>query len=167
MRVAPPTAEPSDSDETEVSSEDDADDEDDAKGACNAENIPPWTNLNAVRLAVLHWIATTTEEIWRHLAVRIRQGIVVLPHMAHHWSAEYRDAYCAGLMPRDCFFQLHRAFHISVPVERGKRQTVVEKTTPFYYQYQRLFEQYYVPGDKLTIDETMIRFEGASHTGLR
>ena len=71
-------------------------------------------------------------------------------------------SYITQLMTRDRFSQLLRYFHISAPVPAGHRQTVVEKTAPFYHHCQKLFGEYYVPGRDFTVDETMIRFQGRS-----
>ena len=120
------------------------------------------TNLYAAARGATAWDPVTSEEMWRYLAVRIRQGIVQLPDMHMYWAAWYRDSYITQLMTRDRFVQLHRYFHIAPPVPRNQRQTVVEKTAPFYHQCQRLFQQFYVPGSNFAVDETMIRFQGRS-----
>ena len=120
------------------------------------------TNLYAAARGAAAWVPVTSEEMWRYLAVRIRQGIVELPELHHYWEAAYRDSYITQLMTRDRFVQLHRYFHIVPPVPRNQKQTVVEKTAPFYHQCQRLFQQFYVPGGNFTVDETMIRFQGRS-----
>jgi hypothetical protein len=120
------------------------------------------TNLYAIARGATAWVPVTTEEMWRYLGIRIRQGIVQLPELHHYWEATYRDSYIVQLMSRNRFTQLHRYFHIVPPVPRDEPQTVVEKTAPFYHQCQGLFHDYYVPGDKFAVDETMIRFEGRS-----
>ena len=120
------------------------------------------TNLYAISRGATAWVPVTTEEMWRYLGIRIRQGIVPLPELHHYWEATYRDSYVSQLMARDRFIQLHRYFHIIPPVPAGERQTVVEKTAPFYHQCQTLFQQYYVPGARFAVDETMIRSEGRS-----
>ena len=79
------------------------------------------TNQYAAAYHAPHWTPTTVEELWRYLAVRIRQGIVVLPHLRHYWQAEYRDLYVTQLMTRDRFQQLHRYFHIVPPVNADQR----------------------------------------------
>jgi hypothetical protein len=121
------------------------------------------TNLYATARGTAGWVPVTSQEMWRYLAVRIRQGIVQLPDMHHYWEAAYRDQYIPLLMSRNRFVQLHRYFHIVPPVPRDQRQTVVEKTAPFYHQCQALFQQYYIPGPNFAVDETMIRFQGRSH----
>ena len=120
------------------------------------------TNLYAAARAATAWVPVTSEEMWQYLAVRIRQGIVQLPELHHYWEATYRDQYIPLLMSRDRFVQLHRYFHIVPPVPRDQRQTVVEKTAPFYHQCQALFQQFFIPGANLCVDETMIRFQGRS-----
>ena len=120
------------------------------------------TNQYSQARQAVGWVDVTTEEMWRYLAVRIRQDIVVLPDLHHYWADEYRDRYCSQMMTRNRFLQLHRYFHIAPPVDRDARQTVVEKTAPFYHQCQRLFKQYYIPGRDFALDETMIRFQGRS-----
>ena len=120
------------------------------------------TNLYAASRQAAAWVDTTTDEMWRYLAVRIRQGIVDLPELPMYWRKGYRDEYISQLMTRDRFMQLHRYFHIEPPVHRDVRQTVVEKTATFYHQCQRLFLQYFTPGENFAIDETMIRFQGRS-----
>ena len=120
------------------------------------------TNLYATARLGNAWVPTTADETWRYLAVRIRQGIVVLPDLHMYWQDDYRDSYIVQLMTRDRFHLLHRNFHISKPARRAQRQTVVEKTAPFYHQCQRLFKAYYQPGREMALDETMIRFQGRS-----
>ena len=120
------------------------------------------TNLYAADRGATAWVPVTSEEMWRYLAVRIRQGIVHLPDMHMYWEAAYRDQYIPTMMSRNRFVQLHRYFHIVPPVPRGQRQTVVEKTAPFYHQCQALFQQRLIPGANLAVDETMIRFQGRS-----
>ena len=124
------------------------------------------TNLYAISRQAVDWVPDTTEEMWRYLAIRIRQGIVVLPDLHYYWQAGYRDSYCAALMSRNRFCQLHRYFHIAPPVPRGQRQTVVEKTHLFYHQCQALFLKSYEPGSNMALDETMIRFQGRSPGSL-
>ena len=120
------------------------------------------TNQYAIDRRATAWVPVTTEEMWRYLAIRIRQGIVRLPELHHYWEAIYRDTYISQLMVRNRFVQLHRYFHITPPVPRDQRQTVVEKTAPFYHQCQDLFQQYFIPGLNFAVDETMIRFQGRS-----
>jgi hypothetical protein len=120
------------------------------------------TNSYAAARGATAWVPVTSQEMWRYLAVMIRMGIVHLPDMHMYWQAEYRDQYIPTVMSRDRFLQLHRYFHIVEPVPRGERQTVIQKTAPFYHQCQRLFQQYYVPGGNMAVDETMIRFQGRS-----
>ena len=121
------------------------------------------TNRFASERGAVQWTDVTSEEMWRYLAVRIRQGIVVLPTLHMYWQKSYADGYIGELMSRNRFTQLHRYFHISVPVPRGQKQTVVEKVTEFYHQCQRLFALYYEAGKDFAMDETMIRFEGRSY----
>ena len=121
------------------------------------------TNKFATLRGAVEWTEVTTEEMWRYLAVRIRQGIVKLPTLHMYWQHSYTDRYISELMPRNRFMQLHRYWHISEPVPRGQKQTVVEKVTEFYHQCQRLFDAYYQAGQHFAIDETMIRFQGRSY----
>ena len=120
------------------------------------------TNLYAAARQAAAWVPVTTEEMWRYLGIRIRQGIVVLPELHHYWEADYRDSYCSQSMSRNRFCQLHRYFHIEAPLPREQRQTIVQKTHTFYHQCQRLFHAYYVPGRDFAVDETMVRFQGRS-----
>ena len=45
------------------------------------------TNLYALAHETTPWMPVTSEEMWRYLAIRIRQGIVVLPELHHYWEA--------------------------------------------------------------------------------
>ena len=74
------------------------------------------TNLYAAAHQVPAWVDTNTEEMWRFLAVRIRQGIVVLPDLHMYWADGYRDQYGSRLMSRNRFITLLRYFHIEPPV---------------------------------------------------
>ena len=110
------------------------------------------TNVYAAARQIVAWVDVTAEEMWRYLAVCIRQGIVELPELRHYRSNEYRDSYITQLITRNRFSQLHRHFHIAQPVPVGQRQTVVERTAPFYHQCQRLFAQYFLPGCDFALD---------------
>ena len=83
------------------------------------------TNLYAAARQATAWVPVTSDEMWRYLAIRIRQGIVVLPELHHYWEAGYRDPYTAQLMSRNRFTELYRYLHIAPPVPRGERQNVV------------------------------------------
>ena len=89
------------------------------------------TNQYATDRGAVKWKAVDAPTIWRYLAVRIRQGIVMLPELHMYWQDGYRDAYITQLMVRDRFIQIHRYFHIAPPVPRGVRQNIVEKTDEF------------------------------------
>ena len=65
------------------------------------------TNLYATARRATHWVPVTAEEMWRFLAVRIRQGIVDLPELHMYWEHGYADSYITQLMPRNRFMQLH------------------------------------------------------------
>ena len=58
------------------------------------------TNLYAISRGAIAWVPVTTEEMWRYLGIRVRQGIVSLPEMHHYWEATYRDTYVSQLMAR-------------------------------------------------------------------
>jgi hypothetical protein len=120
------------------------------------------TNLYAAARRVTAWVDTDAQEMWRFLAVRIRQGIVVLPELHMYWADGYRDQYVSQLMTRDRFMCLLRCFHIEPPVDRDVRQTVIVKTAKFYHQCQALFKEYFMPGRDFALDETMIRYQGCS-----
>lgn len=119
------------------------------------------TNAYATSRGAIAWVPITTEEMWRHLAVRIRQGIVCLPDLHQSWEGEYRDSRVTQLS-RNRFAAVHRYLHIVPPVPVGQRQTVVEKTAPFYHRCQALFQHFYVPGARLALDETMVRCQAAT-----
>ena len=125
------------------------------------------TNLYATSRQAAAWVPTTTEEMWRYLAIRIRQGIVVLPELHHYWEAGYRDTYIAQIMPRDRFMRTPPLLpHRHTPVPRGQRQNVVEKTASLLPPMPApFFKEYFIPGSNFTIDETMIRFQGRSLLG--
>ena len=59
------------------------------------------TNLYAISRQAVAWVPVTTEEMWRYLAIRIRQGIVVLPELHHYWGratvTTTRPASCPGI----------------------------------------------------------------------
>ena len=83
------------------------------------------TNKFALMRGAVDWTDVDSDEMWRYLAVRIRQGIVKLPTLHMYWQHGYRDSYCGELLTRDRFMQLHRYWHIVEPVPRGQTQTVV------------------------------------------
>ena len=55
------------------------------------------TTLYAADRGAIQWVPVTSEEMWRYLAIRTRQGIVVPPELHHYWEAGYRDHYTVHL----------------------------------------------------------------------
>ena len=119
------------------------------------------TNLYAAQRQAAAWEPVSAEEMWRYLAVRIRQGVVRMAELEQYWHAFFGDKYMRELMSCDRFLQLHRHFHIAAPLPRGRRQTVLQKTAPLFLQCQRLFQQYFIPGRDFVVDEAMIQFLGS------
>lgn len=58
------------------------------------------TNLYATARQAAHWVSVDVEEMWRYLAVRIRQGIVELSDLHMNWEHDYADSYITQLMCR-------------------------------------------------------------------
>jgi hypothetical protein len=49
------------------------------------------TNLYAAARQATAWAPVTSEEMWRYMAIRIRQGIIVLHELHQYWEEGYRD----------------------------------------------------------------------------
>jgi len=120
------------------------------------------TNLYAIsKQAPAGW-ATSTEEIWRFIAVHVFMGIVDLPYVHMYWEAGWRQAYVVDTFTRDRFKQLLRYFHIAEPTPAGVRHTVIDKVKPLHDLCQTTFPEFFIPPREFTVDETMVRFKGRS-----
>ena len=106
--------------------------------------------------------ATSTEEIWRFIAVHVFMGIVDLPYLHMYWEAGWRQAYVVDAFPRHRFAELLRYFHIAEPTPAGVRHTVIDKIKPLHDLCQFTFPEYFIPPREFTVDETMVRFKGRS-----
>jgi hypothetical protein len=106
--------------------------------------------------------AASAAEIWRFLAVHIFMGIVDLPSLHMYWEDEYRQAFVVRTFSRNRFMELHRYFHIAEPTPTGTKHTVIDKIKPLHDLCLKTFPDYFVPGQKFTLDETMVRYKGRS-----
>jgi hypothetical protein len=120
------------------------------------------TNLYAAfKQAPTGW-ATTPEEVWLFIAVHIFMGIVHLPYLHMYWEGQWRQQYVVDAFSRDRFTQLLRYFHIAEPTPPGVKQTVVDKVAPLWDHCLAVFPEYFTPPQILTLDETMVRYNGRS-----
>jgi hypothetical protein len=157
LREAQATAEPSDSDESDLSSEEGSASENEEKEELDQENVGGWsqqlhdvhpplcnviptvalprhrvrtelgflhcfldpalidifvtnTNEYAIARGAVDWFPVTTEEMWRYLAIRIRQGIVRLPELHHYWEASYRDPTSLSSCPAIALYNFTATF---------------------------------------------------------
>jgi len=101
-----------------------------------------------------------------YLAINIMMGIHVLPRFNLYWSQDDRlNVPCvSSLMPRSRFEKLGQYLHLndrtkSVPKGQPGYDPLF-KVRPLLDFFQENCSEYYKPGQNISIDEAMIKFNG-------
>ena len=89
-------------------------------------------------------------------------GIVDQPHLHMYWKGQYRQPCVVEAFSRNRFHTLLRYFHIADPTPPGTKRDVTEKIKPLWDFCLAHFPEFFIPGEMLTLDDTMVRMKGKS-----
>lgn len=112
------------------------------------------------------WRPTTTEEVKVYFAINIMMGIHVLPRVQCYWSSDDTlNVPCiSGLMSRTRFEKIGQYLHLNDRTEyipRGQPGfDPLFKVRPIITIMQKQCSDLYKPGQAISIDEAMIKFNG-------
>jgi hypothetical protein len=134
------------------------------------------------------WYDTNVAEMKVFAGVLIYMGIHKEGDVAIYWNTDMSEGpihTCASVMSRIRYSQLHRFFHVAVPSPREdprnsdamtdeqfealptdeKETSWWYKLEPFVTHFRHNCQVHWIPGDRVAIDEMMIKFFGSSsHT---
>lgn len=107
------------------------------------------------------WRETSSEELRKFFGIVLYTGIVKYPGIHDYWSTNplYENDLITSCMSRNRFQLLLRFVHFSDNSE-GDRTDKSRKFIKVLNQLQDKFCEAFTPGERLTVDETMIPFSG-------
>ena len=108
-----------------------------------------------------HWQPTTDGEMKAFVVINIAMGISNLPEYKDYWSEEpiLHSAYIAKIILRRGCEKLCQYFHWSLAGNEDAADKLT-KIRPLISVCEQNFGSCFQPGRDLSIDETMIRFDG-------
>ena len=114
------------------------------------------------------WTMTTIQEIRAHLRFQMLKGIKHLPSDDDYWKKDPHLYYhpIASRITRDRFKELGRYLHfvdnLSLPGRGDPHFDKLGKIRPIIDHLSKRFTLVYKPGQEVSVDETMIEFQGHS-----
>jgi len=111
------------------------------------------------------WKEIDLEELHKYIGVMIIMGIIRLPSVTDYWKVNefYKVPSVHGNFSRDRFWQIGRYLHItdySFTYKNHKEKFL--SIIKFSDHILESCKKYYVPHQKISLDETMIQFKGKS-----
>ena len=112
------------------------------------------------------WQNTDAGEMKVYMAINIMMGIHILPRYTNYWSTDERlNVPCISrLMSRVRFEKLGQYLHLNDKRQCAARGTPgydpLFKVRPILDYFQENCQEYYKPGQDISIDEAMIKFNG-------
>lgn len=115
--------------------------------------LQKWSRINK-------WKDTNSEEIMTFLGIQIWMGLVRAPKLADYWSKKKLYAnQIAGLMSRNRFELLLANWHFQ-DNQKSDTSDRLHKLGPLLEQLRKNFQKFYIPKDKICVDETIVPFRG-------
>ncbi len=114
------------------------------------------------------WNPITTQDLEAYFGFTILMGINSLPALEDYWKQNpvYHYSPVADRISRDRFMEISRYLHFadnSTLAPRGSpRYDRLEKVRPVLEHLKTRFSVVYTPGQDLSVDEAMIKFQGRS-----
>jgi hypothetical protein len=108
------------------------------------------------------WKATTDQEMLKFLGIIIQMGLVQMPKLSHYWSSSqlYGSEIIRNSMSRERFELLLKFWHFSNNDNKNSNQDRLFKLKPLLDLLRFRFSSVYIPGSVVTIDETMVPWQG-------
>lgn len=108
------------------------------------------------------WKDCDAAEMKKFLGLLIWMGLKKLPKISDYWSKDilYENKVASSVMSRNSFEILLRCWHFEDTYYMGTANTDrLIKIRRFVETISKKFDQFKIPGEFLTIDETMVAFE--------
>ena len=107
------------------------------------------------------WKPTTDQEMLK-LGIIIQMGLVQMPKLSHYWSSSqlYGSEIIRNSMSRERFELLLKFWHFSNNDNKNSNQDRLFKLKPLLDLLRARFSSVYIPGSVVTIDETMVPWQG-------
>ena len=108
------------------------------------------------------WKPTTNEEMLKFFGIIIEMGLVQMPKLKYYWSNSqlYGSEIIQNAMSRERFELLLKFWHFSNNDDKHSNQDRLFKLKPLLNLLKARFSSVYIPGSVITIDETMIPWQG-------
>lgn len=119
------------------------------------------TNKKAQSVATT-WIDTTNDEMKKFLGLIIYFGLVPYPRYRLYWSNDkkYKNYFVRQVMTRNRFAAILRFIHFSDEITPENQTNRLRKVSDLISVLNKKFHSYYIPGEDLVIDESMVPFRG-------
>jgi len=140
---------------------------------CTSEmvrKITAETNANAKEkiaintLSVWHeWYDDVEEEMLAFLVLIINMGVIHLPSVKDYWSQQFvcRVPFFGEVFTRKHFLQIFWMLHLeTVSNSDHSLRTRTQKVSNFLNYIDARFREYFIPGQNLSVDESVVGFEG-------
>ena len=107
-------------------------------------------------------ISLSCDDVLAYIGLNIAMGIVGLPEVADYWSREpiLHSPWFASVMSRNKFYAISRFLHFvnnqTAPSRNDNNYDKLWKIRPIVQCVQERAEKMYVPGEQVSIDESMI-----------
>lgn len=107
------------------------------------------------------WKPTNAEEMKKFLGILLYMGLKVVPKISFYWSTDifYKNCVIPKVMSRNRFELLLKFLHFSdnQTANKKNRLSKIEELTQMIVSN---FKSAYIPGENVTVDESMIPFRG-------
>ncbi|GFV67162.1 piggyBac transposable element-derived protein 4 [Trichonephila clavipes] len=111
------------------------------------------------------WTETNVEELRLFFAVLLLQGVIKKPEQEHYWSKRQTlsTPIFAKVIGRNRFLLLMKFLHFTNNEKFDKDRHPWPKLNKIYElieHLQRKFREVYIPGENLSLDESLMKFKG-------
>lgn len=109
------------------------------------------------------WRDTNKDEFWAFIGVILNMGTVVLPNVQDYWStsANTKVPFFSHVFTRSRFNQLFWMLHLkTVNQPQTDIRTRIQRVSNFMEYINSKFAEYFVPGQDICVDESVIKFKG-------
>jgi hypothetical protein len=108
------------------------------------------------------WKPNTDQEMLKFLGIVIQMGLTQMPKLSHYWSSSqlYGSEIIQNSMSRERFEFLLKFWHFSNNDNKNSNQDRLFKLKPLLDLLRARFSSVYIPGLVVTIDETMVPWQG-------
>ena len=109
-----------------------------------------------------YWTKTDALEMRAFVGINILMGIKQTPEYNDSWSTDsaLNDGYISSVLSKNRYEKLSQYFHCSNPADPINNNDRIHKVRNFVTKLDETFHQMFVPGQCLSVDEAMIKYNG-------